>query len=84
MKSYRQTKDIQQKQMMVCLTFIGQMHTHSKLSPDAEENPRINLFARDTAGLDVFAMVDNDYYPHKSILTGMAASTGIGRNIYER
>lgn len=46
-------------------------HTHSKLSPDAEGEPdELIFFARDTAGLDVFAMVDNDYYPHKKYTYG--------------
>ena len=43
-------------------------HCHSSLSPDAEGDPDELLnYARNVAGLDAAAVVDNDYYPHKCL-----------------
>jgi hypothetical protein len=43
-------------------------HCHSNFSPDAEgELDELVNFAKDTAGLDVVTLIDNDYYPHKSL-----------------
>jgi hypothetical protein len=43
-------------------------HCHSNFSPDAEGEPdELANFARDTAGIDVISIIDNDYYPHKAL-----------------
>ncbi|MFW5798775.1 MAG: hypothetical protein ACOCXX_03870, partial [Planctomycetota bacterium] len=43
-------------------------HCHSVLSPDAEGEPdELVSYARHMAGLDVLAVADNDYYPHKEL-----------------
>ena len=48
--------------------FWADTHCHSNFSPDAEgEVDEIIHFARDTAGLDAVCVIDNDYYPHKSL-----------------
>ncbi|HHW31384.1 MAG TPA: hypothetical protein GXX20_06890 [Clostridiaceae bacterium] len=45
-------------------------HVHSNFSPDAEGEPdELIHFGRDIAGLDVMAMVDNDYYPHAGLMS---------------
>lgn len=51
--------------------FWADTHTHSNLSPDAEGEPdEIISFAKDIAGLDAMAIVDNDYYPNKALSDG--------------
>ncbi len=48
--------------------FWADTHCHSVWSPDAEGEPdELIHYARDTAGLDAVAVVDNDYYPHKAL-----------------
>lgn len=43
-------------------------HCHSNFSADAEGEPdELIHFARDTSGLDVITVIDNDYYPHKAL-----------------
>ena len=43
-------------------------HCHSNVSPDAEGEPdELIHFARDVAGLDAVCVIDNDFYPHKSL-----------------
>ena len=50
--------------------FWADTHCHSVLSADAEgELDELAAFGRDIAGLDIMAIVDNDYYPYKA-LTG--------------
>ena len=50
--------------------FWADTHCHSVLSADAEgELDELVAFGRDIAGLDIMAIVDNDYYPCKA-LTG--------------
>lgn len=50
--------------------FWADTHCHSVLSADAEgELDELVMFGRDVAGLDIMAIVDNDYYPCKA-LTG--------------
>ena len=50
--------------------FWADTHCHSVLSADAEgELDELVAFGRDIAGLDIMAIVDNDYYPYKA-LTG--------------
>lgn len=50
--------------------FWADTHCHSGLSADAEgELDELVAFGRDVAGLDIMAIVDNDYYPTKA-LTG--------------
>ena len=44
------------------------LHCHSNQSPDAEGEPDELLhYGRDFAGLDGMAIVDNDYYPNKTL-----------------
>ena len=44
------------------------LHCHSVYSPDAEGEPEALLhYARDFAELDGVAIVDNDYYPNKTL-----------------
>jgi len=51
--------------------FWADTHNHSNFSPDAEGEPDEMLgFARDMAGLDIMAMVENGYYPHAGLLPG--------------
>ena len=48
--------------------FWADTHCHGNFSPDAEgEVDELIHFARDTAGLDAVCVIDNDYYPHKSL-----------------
>lgn len=48
--------------------FWADTHCHSVYCPDAEgEVDELIQFARDVAGLDAVAIVDNDYYPHKAL-----------------
>lgn len=43
-------------------------HCHSNFSADAEGEPdELANFARDTAGIDIITVIDNDYYPHKAL-----------------
>ncbi|MDW7657221.1 MAG: PHP domain-containing protein, partial [Bacillota bacterium] len=45
-------------------------HTHSVFSPDAEGEPdEIINFGRSVAGLDIMAIVDNDFYPFFGLTT---------------
>ncbi|NQU43350.1 DUF3604 domain-containing protein [bacterium] len=47
----------------------GDLHCHSRFSPDAEGEPdELFHFARDLARLDFVAVVDNDFYPNKVLL----------------
>lgn len=48
--------------------FWADTHCHSVFCPDAEgEVDEIILFARDIADLDAVSVIDNDYYPHKTL-----------------
>lgn len=48
--------------------FWADTHCHSVFSADAEGEPdELAVFGRDTAGLDIMAIVDNDYYPCKTL-----------------
>lgn len=48
--------------------FWADTHCHSGFSGDAEgEVDELIHFARDKAGLDAICVIDNDYYPHKSL-----------------
>ena len=48
--------------------FWADTHTHSVFSPDAEGEPdELIDYAKNFAGLDIVAMVDNDYYPFFSL-----------------
>lgn len=48
--------------------FWADTHCHSNFSADAEgEVDELIHFARDVAGIDAVCVVDNDYYPHKSL-----------------
>ncbi len=43
-------------------------HCHSNFSADAEGEPdELANFAKDTAGIDIITVIDNDYYPHKAL-----------------
>jgi len=47
--------------------FWGDLHCHSVLSADAEgEQDELTFYARDKAGLDFFAITDNDFY-HRTL-----------------
>ncbi|NLC45090.1 MAG: hypothetical protein GX783_12525 [Clostridiales bacterium] len=51
--------------------FWADTHVHSVYSPDAEGEPdELISFAKNISGIDVMAMVDNDFYPYFS-LTGL-------------
>ena len=48
--------------------FWADTHCHSAFSSDAEgELDELVAFGRDVAGLDIMAIVDNDYYPFKAL-----------------
>lgn len=48
--------------------FWADTHCHSEVSSDAEgQVDELIHFARDAAGLDAVCIIDNDYYPHKSL-----------------
>jgi hypothetical protein len=48
--------------------FWADTHCHSNFSPDAEGEPdEIIHYARDIAGLDALCIIDNDFYPHKTL-----------------
>lgn len=48
--------------------FWSDTHCHSGFSGDAEgEVDELIHFARDKAGLDAICVIDNDYYPYKSL-----------------
>jgi hypothetical protein len=48
--------------------FWADTHVHSVYSPDAEGEPdEVISFARNIAGIDIMAMVDNDFYPYFSL-----------------
>lgn len=48
--------------------FWADTHCHSNFSPDAEgELDELVNFAKNIAGLDAVTIIDNDYYPHKSL-----------------
>jgi hypothetical protein len=48
--------------------YWGDTHCHTIMSPDAEGDPDEFIhYARRNAGLNLLGMVDNDFYPHKSI-----------------
>ena len=48
--------------------FWADTHCHSNFSADAEgEVDEIIHFGRDIAGLDALCVIDNDYYPHKTL-----------------
>lgn len=43
-------------------------HCHTQMSPDAEGEPdELIHYAKRDAGLDILGLVDNDFYPHKSV-----------------
>ncbi len=48
--------------------FWADTHCHSNFSADAEGEPdEIIHYARDIAGLDAMCVIDNDFYPNKSL-----------------
>lgn len=48
--------------------FWADTHCHSNFSADAEGEPdEIIHFGRDLAGLDALCLMDNDYYPNKTL-----------------
>ncbi|MCF6175246.1 MAG: hypothetical protein L3J71_05735 [Victivallaceae bacterium] len=48
--------------------FWADTHCHSNFSADAEGEPdEIIHYARDIAGLDALCVIDNDFYPNKSL-----------------
>jgi hypothetical protein len=48
--------------------FWADTHCHGVFSPDAEgETDELIHFGRDLAGLDAICVIDNDYYPHKTL-----------------
>lgn len=48
--------------------FWADTHCHSNFSADAEGEPdEIIHYARDIAGLDALCIIDNDFYPNKSL-----------------
>jgi len=66
--------------------FWGDTHCHSNFSPDAEgEVDELINYAKDIAGLDFACIIDNDYYPHKSLTEAeWRIHQGLSRHFSER
>jgi hypothetical protein len=61
----RRTVEINDSQYTM---FWADTHCHSNFSADAEGEPdEIVHFGRDIAGLDALCVIDNDFYPNKSL-----------------
>ena len=65
--SDREKREVNVKNRLYRL-YWADTHCHSIFSPDAEgEVDELIHFGRDTAGLDVMCIIDNDFYPHKAL-----------------